>query len=422
MSDTEGTGQVLTNWAGSYRYRAAAVRRPSSLPELQELVARSRRVRPLGSRHSFTGIADTDGDLLRLDGLPLEVGVDAGARAVSVSGGARYGDVVDALDGAGWALANLASLPHISVAGAVATGTHGSGNGNRSLAAAVRELDLVGPDGTLHRLRRGEPDFDGCVVSLGALGVVVRLVLDVEPAYQVRQSVLTGLGWDALEEHFDAITAGAYSVSLFTHWTDTAIEQVWLKSRTDDATPERRELFGAVPASTTMHMLRGGDTDAVTRQGGVPGPWHGRLPHFRLEHTPSRGAELQSEYLLPRSRAAEAFSGMRRLAGRMAPVLQVCEIRTVAAEPLWLSGSYERDVVGLHFTWDRRPEEVDALLPHLEEVLLPLQARPHWGKCFVASPAELAAAYPRFADFRRLRSRLDPERKFGNELVDGWLG
>jgi xylitol oxidase len=412
--------QGLSNWAGNYRYAAQRCLRPASVEEVQHVVAAGRRVRALGSRHSFTGIADSDGDLLRLDRLPLDVEIDSGERAVRLSAGARYGDLVDVLQRSGWALANLASLPHISVAGAVATGTHGSGNSNRSLAAAVRSIELVTADGELRTIRRGDPDFDGSVVGLGALGVVVRLVLDLEPAFDVRQTVFTGLGWDALAEHFDEITASAYSVSLFTHWTDTAIEQAWLKSRTGE--PGREELFGAVPARETLHMLPGGPPEAVTSQGGVAGPWHARLPHFRMEFTPSRGEELQSEYLLPRAQAVTVFGELRRLAPVMAPVLQVCEIRTVAADTLWLSGSFERDVVGLHFTWDRRPEEVYAVLPELEEALMPLGARPHWGKCFVASAEEIAAAYPRLDDFRDLRYRLDPGDKFGNETLDRLLG
>ena len=410
----------LTNWAGSYRYAAARVLRPGSVEEVREEVAGARRVRALGTRHSFTALPDTDGDLLVLDRLPLEIEVDEDEGTVSLAASARYGDLVAALDGTGWALANLASLPHISVAGAVATGTHGSGDGNRSLAAAVRAIDLVTADGELRTLRRGEPDFDGAVVGLGALGIVVRLVLDLEPAYDVRQTVFTGLGWDALAEHFDEISRSAYSVSLFTHWTDTAIEQAWLKSRADE--PRTHELFGATPARETLHMLPGGPPEAVTRQGGVPGPWHARLPHFRMEFTPSRGEELQSEYLLPRGNAIRAFEELRRLAEAMAPVLQVCEIRTVAAEPLWLSGSFERDVVGLHFTWYREPEEVYALLPRLEAALMPLGARPHWGKCFVASAEDIAAAYPRLGDFRALRDRLDPDDTFGNDTLDRLLG
>lgn len=406
-----------TNWAGNHTYRGR-IERPRSISELQEVVAREARVRALGSRHSFTDLTDTDGVLVSLVDLPVAVTVDARERTATVTGSAAYGHVVNALHAKGWALANLASLPHISVAGAVATGTHGSGDRIGSLATAVAALDIIGPDGELRRTRRRDADFEGSVVALGALGIVTSVTLDIEPAYEVRQDVHTGLGWAALAEHFDEITSSAYSVSLFTHWRD-GIDQVWRKSRGSrppGPLPEGR------PASAPLHMLDGGAVDAVTQQGGAPGPWHERLPHFRMEFTPSRGEELQSEYLVPRARAAEAIAALRRLGPRLEPILQVCELRTVAADGLWLSGAYGTDVVGLHFTWLRDSTAVYAALPALEDAVLPLGARPHWGKCFVATAEQLAERYPRLVDFQAIRRRVDPEGKFGNAFLDRVLG
>jgi xylitol oxidase len=413
---------VETNWAGNHAYRAR-IERPRSVDELQEVVARAPRVRALGSRHSFTDltdITDTDaGVLVSLVDLPTTVEVDERTRTARVTGRAAYGEVATRLHTAGWALGNLASLPHISVAGAVATGTHGSGVENGSLATAVASLDIVGPDGELRTTSRGDAEFEGSVVALGALGVVTALTLDVEPTYDVRQDVYTGLTWEALAAELETITSSAYSVSLFTRWTDAGVEQVWLKSRADTAPTE---LFGALAATTTMHMLEGGVTESVTQQGGVPGPWLDRLPHFRMEFTPSRGEELQSEYLLPREHAPAAIERLRSLGQRMAPVLQVCELRTVAADQHWLSSAFGHDVLGVHFTWLRDVERVYALLPAIEQALLPLGARPHWGKCFVARAAELAPLYPRLADFRALRDRVDPGRTFGNAFLDRVIG
>jgi xylitol oxidase len=277
----------------------------------------------------------------------------------------------------------------------------------------------VGPDGELRTVGRGDADFLGSVVSLGALGVVTSLTLDVEPTYDVRQDVYTGLTWDALAADLETITSSAYSVSLFTHWAESGIEQLWLKSRADEAPTE---LFGALAATTTMHMLAGGSLDAVTQQGGVPGPWLDRLPHFRMEFTPSLGEELQSEYLVPREHARAAIDRLRGLRDHLAPVLQVCELRTVAADDHWLSGSYGHDVMGVHFTWLRDAEQVYAVLPAIEDALLPLGGRPHWGKCFVAEAGALVALYPRMADFRALRDRVDPDRTFGNAFLDRVIG
>jgi xylitol oxidase len=410
---------MQTNWAGNHVYRAARLEKPGSVAELQELVASHERVRALGSRHSFTDIADTDGVLVSLANLPDDVELDEPGRSVTVGGGVLYGHVAEALQERGWAMANMASLPHISVAGAVATGTHGSGDGNGSLAAAVSAVAAVGPSGDIYRLQRGDPDFEGSVVGLGAWGIVTALTLDIEPTFEVRQDVFTDLPWSVVEQSLDDITGRAYSVSLFTDWTADSVQQVWMKSR---GTVPPADLVGAVPAAETLHMLRGGVAESVTEQGGVTGPWHQRLPHFRMAFTPSRGEELQTEYFVPRRHAQAAFAALRRLGPRMAPLLQVGEIRTVAGDGLWLSGAYGEDVVGLHFTWIRDPQAVYAILPAIEAELLPLQARPHWGKCFSASRDELLAVHPRLTDFGAMRTRVDPEGKFGNAFLERVLG
>ena len=421
---SEVTVAAGRNWAGNHTYQARRLARPRSVPELQELVAGADRIRALGSRHSFTAIADTDGVLVSTADLadpmrPGAVEVDAEARTATVPGGASYGLVAAELERHGWALASLASLPHISVAGAVATGTHGSGDRTGSLSAAVAGLELVTADGSLAHVARGEEGFDGSVVALGALGVVTRVTLDVEPTYAVRQDVFTGLPWSVVEAELDAITGAADSVSLFTRFDDTAVRQVWCKSRGADSPPD---LFGAPRATRVLHMLDGAPTESVTDQTGTPGPWLERLPHFRPEFTPSRGAELQSEYLVPRRQALAALAELRRLQPAFGPVMQNAEIRTVAADPLWLSGSHDEAVVGFHFTWDLDEARVYAVLPDIEAALLPLGGRPHWGKCFVASAAELAPLYPRWADFGRLREERDPGRKFGGAFLDRVLG
>ena len=413
----------LTTWAGNLTYGAARVHEPRTVEQVQEVVAGARRVRALGTRHCFNDLADTEHDLVRLDGLDPDVRVDAGARTVSVAAGTRYGALARVLHAQGWAVHDLASLPHISVAGAVATATHGSGDRSRNLAAAVAAVDLVTADGTLRHVARGDADFPGVVVGLGALGVVVRVTLDVEPTYDVAQEVHTDLPWDVALEHLDDVTGSADSVSLFTDWTGPAVQQVWRKTRlTAGARHERRtELFGARPAPGPLHPLPGIDPVHCTEQLGVPGPWHERLPHFRLEFTPSNGDELQSEYLVPRERAAEAFAALRGLAPVVAPLLQVSEVRTVAGDDLWLSTASGGDRVALHFTWHPRQAEVEAVLPRLEAALAPLGARPHWGKLFASlgTPgSDPRTLYPRLDDFRALVARTDPEGTFRNAFVD----
>jgi xylitol oxidase len=413
---------VLTNewnWARNRRLEATGLVIPASVEELADTVAGADHIRALGSRHSFTDIADSPGLLVSLAALPPDVEIDSEARVATVAAGMRYGDVARALHDRGWALAAMASLPHISVAGAVATGTHGSGDRTGSLAASVTAVEAVTADGSLARVVRGEQDFDGSVVALGALGVVTRLTLEVEPAYPMRQDVFLDLPWEVLESDLGAVTGAAQSVSMFTDFAGESVRQVWLKSR-GEAAPEAPR--GTHPAAAQVSMLPGGPPEPVTEQLGTPGLWLDRLPHFRLGFTPSRGEELQSEYLLPRDNALDAIGHLRRLAPRLGPVLQVAEIRTVASDPLWLSSSYGTDVVGFHFTWVRDHDAVYAVLPLIEDALLPLGARPHWGKCFVAAAAELEGLYPRLPDFRTLRERVDPTRKFANPWLERVVG
>ena len=371
---------------------------------MQEIVAVAPRIRVVGSEHSFNGIGDAP-ELMSLERLPADVVVEGDT--VSFNAGLTYGDLAPALKGV--ALHNLASLPHISVGGAIATATHGSGDGNGNLATAVRALELVTSSGEVVRAERGEPDFDGLVVGLGALGVVTRLTLDVEPAYEVRQQVFEGLSWDALYEHFDAITGRGYSVSVFTRFRET-LDQVWVKSRVPDGCDE---LFDARPATVERHPILELDPVNTTPQLGVPGPWFERLSHFRMGFTPSVGDEIQSEYFVARPDAVAAIEALRGV--RLDPLLLVSEIRTIAADGLWMSPQYGRDTVSLHFTWRPEPDAVLRAAADLEAVLAPFAARPHWGKVFVASPAAL---YERLPDFLALRDRLDPRGAFRNEWFE----
>jgi len=404
------------NWSGTHRYRARTLHRPRTVEELREVVARAPRIRVLGSRHSFTDLADSD-ELVSLDALPTDVAVDRAAGTVSFGAALRYGDLAEALNAEGVALHNLASLPHISVAGAVATGTHGSGERNGSLATTVAALEMIASDGALVTAARGDADFDGMVVALGALGAVTRLTLDVEAGYEVAQRVYEGLAWDSLHAGFDAIMGAGYSVSVFTRWEETA-GLVWVKRRVGDGVDDAPEdLFGARAATVDRHPILGIDPVNCTPQLGRPGAWSDRLPHFRMGFTPSAGEEIQTEYLLPRAHAAAAIDAVRALSGVVGPVLQVSEIRAVAADDLWLSPQQGRDTLAIHFTWTREPEAVARVVERLEEALAPFAARPHWGKTFHATAAEIAPLYERLPDFLALRERLDPRGAF----VNAWL-
>ncbi len=412
---------AMKNWAGNFVYGARHVHEPRSIDELQGIVRASSALRAIGSRHSFNDIADTTGDLISLAALPRTIEIDRAGETVTVDGGTRYGEVSAALHAAGGALHNLASLPHISVAGACATGTHGSGDGHGNLSTAVLAMDVVRADGEIETIDATDGDgLAAAAVSLGALGVVTRLTLRTQAATLVRQDVYEDLPVDAFVEHFDELASAADSVSFFTEWdANPVIDQVWLKRRVTVGDPYEPpgDLYGAIRATVERHPIRRMTAEACTPQLGVPGPWHERLPHFRMDHTPSSGAEIQSEYFVGRGDAMAAFAALLALRDRLADLIQVSEIRTVAADDLWLSPASGRPTVAFHFTWKPDTDAVNAILPLVERVLAPYQPRPHWGKAFTMAPPDVRAGYPRLPAFTEFARRLDPDGTFHNAFL-----
>ncbi|MCS5713835.1 FAD-binding protein [Herbiconiux sp. CPCC 205716] len=418
---------VGPNWAGSYEYGASALVRPESLDELVSLVTSTPRLRALGSRHSFNDVADSPGVLVSVDALfgDEEPTVSEADRTVTVGAATRFASLAAFLEPCGWALHNLGSLPHISIGGAVATGTHGSGVGNGSLSTAVAALEFVDGSGTLRRVVRGDEGFEGSVVALGALGIVTRVTLDIQPSYQVRQDIFVDLSWEAALEEFDAVMGAAYSVSLFGDWGDAGFKQAWVKTRVEGSAapfPYSDSFFGARPAGSKVMSPAGDDLDNTTVQGGVPGPWSERLPHFRADVTPSAGDEIQTEYFVSRADARAALLAVRALGDRLRPHLLVTELRTVAADGLWLSPAFGRDSLAIHFTWQPHPAEVRSLLPALEAALAPFDVRPHWGKWFSLGAAELKPKYEHAADFAALAESRDPAHRFRNPYLTRTLG
>ena len=404
----------MRNWGGTVAYRAARVVAPRSLAELQDVAAAGGSLRPVGTRHSFNRLGDTSGTLVSVADLPARVEVDPARRQATVSAGLSCGAVAEALHAHGWALPTLASLPHISLAGAVATGTHGSGDRTPGLAAAVAAVELVTADGSVRRFDRTDPDFGGVVVSLGALGFVTALTLDLVPAYDVAQWVYEDVPLETLVASLDEVLAAAHSVSVFTDWREPVRAQVWRKQLATEPDPPARWL-GARLADGPRHPIPGHPPASCTQQLGVPGPWHERLPHFRAGAVPSSGAEIQSELLVPRDAAVDALRAWSSLAAAMAPVLFTAEIRSIAADEQWLSPAYGRDSVGLHATWHPDPALVEPVVRRVEERLAAFDPRPHWGKAF--TPADLSTRYPRSGDAVRLRNRLDPAGRLGTGLL-----
>ncbi len=414
-----------SNWAGNYTYHAAKFHQPETVEQIQELVSRSNKLKALGTRHSFNDIADSPGDLISLERFDKIVALDHGRRTVTVEAGVRYGQLARWLHGEGYALHNLASLPHISVAGACATATHGSGDRHGNLATAVSGLEMVTATGDLVVLSREEQgeQFLGTVIGLGGLGVVTTLTLNVSPTFQMQQDIYENLPLSELEEHFDEIFSSAYSVSLFTDWRNATFNQVWLKSHVPDGVSVKvaSQLFGATLAIANLHPIATLSAENCTEQMGISGPWYERLPHFRMDFTPSSGEELQSEYILPRQHAIAALHAIDQLRERIAPLLQISEVRTIAADDLWMSPCYKQACVAIHFTWKKDWDGVRKLLPLIEEKLEPFEARPHWGKLFTMDPTRIQLLYKRLPEFRELLQHYDPQGKFRNTFLDKYI-
>ncbi len=406
------------NWADNYTYRAVHIHRPTSIDEVRRVVAGCATVRALGTRHSFNGIADSPGDLVDLGNLPSEFAIDRERRTVMVGAGTRFGPLAQHLHAEGWALHNMGSLPHISVAGATATGTHGSGDRSGNLSTAVAGLEMVTASGDLLRIRRGERGFDGMVVGLGAFGIITRMTLDIQSTFDMRQDAFIDLPWTTVLSRLNEVTSAAYSVSLMTRWSGETVDRLWLKTR----------LVEGGPPDVTAEHLGAAATEQVSASGraaaqerlnpfGIAGPWCERLCHFRLDAEPGQSDQIQSEYMVPRTQAVTALARLRAIAARIDELLYMTEIRTMAADGLWLSPSYGHDTVAIHFTWKREIEAVDRITEEIEEMLLPLGARPHWGKLMHARAGQIAELYPRLPEFRALVGEHDPHGKFRNQFL-----
>ena len=417
----EQTEIVRKNWAGNYTYKAKNLYEPNTVEEVQVLIKKLDTQKALGSCHCFNNIADNNLNQISTKNLKGVIGIDPQAMTVTVGAGTKYGDFAQELHAKGYALHNLASLPHISVAGACATATHGSGVGNGNLATSVAAIELVTGNGDILQLSRdydGEV-FNGAVVHLGALGILTKVTLDIQKTFDVRQDVFQELPLQSLKDKFNTILSAGYSVSLFTDWQNELISQVWVKRRMDNkVTDFGEDFFGAKAAVKNLHPITRLSAENCTKQLGVPGPWYDRLPHFKMGFTPSSGEELQSEFFVPRAHALDAILALEKKKDLIYPQLMITEIRTIKEDNYWMSPCYKQDCIAIHFTWKQNVKEVGALLPIIEAELEPFMARPHWGKIFSIAPSLLASRYEKLPEFIDLAKQFDPKGKFKNDYLN----
>ena len=413
--------EKLKNWAGNLEYSTSKIDYPKSLEEVQQLVKKYSKLKVLGTRHCFNTIADSKYNFISLREMKKIVSLDANAKTVTVEGGIKYGELCPWLNDKGFALHNLASLPHISVAGAITTATHGSGVKNKNLCGPVEALEIVTADGDVINFSKKDGEkFYAAVVGLGAIGVITKVTLNIQSAFVMRQWVYTKMPLQQMKEHFDEIVSSGYSVSLFTDWQNESINEVWIKSLVDDASnaEAKKDFFGAAPATKNVHPIIELPAENCTEQMGVPGTWYERLPHFKMGFTPSSGKELQAEYFVPHEHAVEAIQAIQKMGKEIGPHLFISEIRTIDADDFWMSTCYKQPSVTIHFTWKQEWNAVSKLLPAIEKELAPFNAKPHWGKLFTMSPSTLASRHQKMNDFKKVVAEFDSKGKFRNEFLE----
>jgi len=413
--------EKLKNWAGNLEYSTSKIDYPKSLEEVQQLVKKYSKLKVLGTRHCFNTIADSKYNFISLREMKKIVSLDANAKTVTVEGGIKYGELCPWLNDKGFALHNLASLPHISVAGAITTATHGSGVRNKNLCGPVEALEIVTADGDVINFSKKDGEkFYAAVVGLGAIGVITKVTLNIQPTFMMRQWVYIKMPLQQIKEHFDEIVSSGYSVSLFTDWQNESINEVWIKSLVDDASnaEAKKDFFGAAPATKNVHPIIELPAENCTEQMGVPGTWYERLPHFKMGFTPSSGKELQAEYFVPHEHAVEAIQAIQKMGKEIGPHLFISEIRTIDADDFWMSTCYKQPSVTIHFTWKQEWNAVSKLLPAIEKELAPFNAKPHWGKLFTMSPSTLASRYQKMNDFKKVVAEFDSKGKFRNEFLE----
>jgi xylitol oxidase len=408
----------MQNWSKNVDFNDRAFLQPESLTALQELVRSNAKLRARGTAHCFNEIANTSSYAINLAQMPKTIEVNPVSKSVTVAAGLKYGELAPELHKQGWALNNLASLPHISIAGSISTGTHGSGIKNQNLANQVLSLDLLTAEGELRHIDRANPAFNALVVGLGLGGIVYQYELKIEPTFEIRQVIYPEIPLDVLQRNFDQIMGTAYSVSYFTDWSTSQVGNLWCKFRDSEAIPE--SVGGSAKADKKFHPIPSVDPVACTDQLGESGDWHQRLSHFKLEFTPSVGEEIQTEFFVDRKDAAAAIDAISKLGEEITPLLWITELRTIAADDFWLSGAYQRDTFAIHFTW-KKDLAIYPVIEKVEAALRPFNYRPHWGKVFTAEAQYLKSVYPKMSEFKALVEALDPNKKFENTFTRRFL-
>lgn len=427
----------MRNWLGNVRWRPERFIEPESEEEVRALVAEAsrtgRRVRVIGAGHSWTPLCATDGYSVRLDRLNRVHAIDRERGLITVGAGIRLHELCGHLAAAGLAMQNLGSIRAQSLAGALLTGTHGSGLGHGCLATQVTAMRLITGRGEILDLdEASDPDrLDAARVSLGALGLVTRITLRVCPAFRLCEEREPLAFEDAMRLVPDGI-AGADHVKMW--WLPlTDRVQIYRQRRTEEPLSVARRFGVLAEDSALTHRIFGRILalgDASPRL--IP-PLHRLMTrmNFQVQRRVGHSADVftlsmppvhhESEYAVPLGRAVEALRALRTVIRERGHRPHfISEIRFVRGDTAWLSPAHGGDVcfIGGYDSADPRDRRWPGYLRDYEELMLRLGGRPHWGKEFTAGREVIAARYPRWGDFLALRRELDPDGTFLNPMLE----
>jgi len=412
----------MKNWAGNLTFSAKEYIEIDSISKLQSIVSKASGVKVLATGHSFNDIADTNQTQISIKNLSNKIEIDSIKKVVLVPAGMQYADVCRYLETKGWALFNTASLGEITVAGAMLTGTHGSGSNNPVLSDCVEGIEMVLESGEIFNISREDSDeFFGFVISLGALGVFTKLKLKIVESFSIKQFVYENIGIQSISENFDDVFDKSYSVSYFSNWKKNSTGQIWMKFLDNNNFPQLPSVWldGNI-ANANQHPVKVNDPSPCTDQMGVSGKWLYRLPHFKLDSSPASGDEVQTEYLVDRAYVSHYIDELSNIGDEIAARVYATEIRTIKADDLWLSGAHGRQTVGFHFTW-KKSDSLQTFLPKIEEILGNHNGRPHWGKLFSTPRENLIGRYPKYSNFEDLLKKYDPNKKFRNSFINRYF-
>uniref|UniRef100_A0A915D0Y3 FAD-binding PCMH-type domain-containing protein n=1 Tax=Ditylenchus dipsaci TaxID=166011 RepID=A0A915D0Y3_9BILA len=421
-----GCRAPLLNWGGNFNFSTQDIKYPTTTAGVQQLVKECKgKIRPVGTRHSFSEIANTNDTLICLVHMNLILSVDPSVPSVTVQAGITYTDLIPFLQSIGLAIPMMASLGEISIAGAINTAVHGSGAGIGNLATQVLGLQMVLADGSVVQYSKGQNDTElaAATVGLGALGIVTQVTLQAQPTYNLAINVFENMDMSVLDTQLYNITHSGYAINMWsTFGTPGVLDQVWITTKVDsngvNAYGNVSQLYGAPAATAQSSPIAALPPTYVVPQMGIVGPYYERLTDYDLGLSGQEGQQTQSEYYVDFDDFVPALKALQTLSAEINAVVYVALFRITEKDELWMSPQYKKTTMAIHFSWQPKLDQVMALLPKIEAALAPFNPIPHWGKLYTLKPEQYLPLLPKYPEWREQVELHDPTHKFRNKWLE----